>query len=345
MNSSAATTASFSATVSTACAQNANSLVWTFPPSNNQYNYANSNPATGASFGNYVIQMDDWPGGNQTMWINDQNCWGTTTSVTTDNGLPVIAPQVIRGWMYNGTPMMALSTPGTYDWTTKSGMGIQVSALTKAKAHWAVSVPAATYPAARWDALLDVFFHKVPNPNTQAGTNAVGASTYGWNPQVDLMIMHSLVDSGYFKQLCQQNNAQIVTLGGISYVVIVDVGGPFNQANGGHTIMMFARPTALSDPGTTYQWGNLTATHDLNAIIKYWMQTNPLDDSGNPMKYGSSGWSPLKGQPVTSAMIDPSWYLTAVNGDFEVNYAPATGNPTWSTTDFWVAVQNEPDGQ
>jgi len=40
----------------------------------------------------------------------------------------------------------------------------------------------------------------------------------------------------------------------------------------------------------------------------------------------------------------PSWYLSVVNAGFEINNGTAPSDNGWSTTDFWVAVQDEPDG-
>jgi hypothetical protein len=329
---STAVSATFSLVAGSACAQGTSSIAWTVPPSSNDFNYANSNSITKGSFGNYIVAIDDWTSTPLAMWINDQACWGATTTIRKDPLSPGMAPNVTRGWIYNQTAMNLLSDAGTQNWTTKSGMGIQLSALTKARVHWSMSAPTVPYPASRWDALLDIFFHTMQHP-LQDGT--------GWYPEVDLQIIPAMMDSGYYKAVATGNGAQLVTLGGVGYVAIVDAMGPFNQT-GGHTITMFARPTDFSEAGTGFLWGNLSQTHDLFAIITFWMQANPKDDGGTPIHFGSAGWSALKGQAVTTPLLNAAWYLTAVNGDFEINFGD--GTTPWITNDFWVAVQNEPDG-
>jgi len=104
-----------------------------------------------------VVQADNW--GNlpaQVTWANNQDCWGITNSRATDVGayIPVIACH--RGWMESAA-MAALSTPGTNDWTTKSGLGIAVGALTKAKLHWATP---RRRPQFAMGCAEDIYFHK-----------------------------------------------------------------------------------------------------------------------------------------------------------------------------------------
>ncbi len=187
-----------------------------------------------------------------------------------------------------------------------------------------MSVPSAAYPASRWDALMDVFFHTMQLPQQDAT---------GWYPQVDLQIIQSQVDSGYYAAMMASHHAFNITLGGNRYSAVIDTFGPFNQS-GGHTITMFSRPNAWAD-GTGTFWGATSQTHDLQAIINYWLQSHPVDDNGNPIKNGA-------GTTVTAPLLNPAWYLTAVNGDFEIDYGD--GLTPWITNDFWVAVQNEPDG-
>lgn len=319
-----------------ACARSASSLVWAVPPSSNDFNFANKNTTSGVSFGNYIVAIDDWNSVTATEWVNSQACWSATAPTSTTEANTIrFAPNVTRGWIYNATAMNTLSTAGTQDWTTKSGMGIQLSSLTKAKARWAMTIPTTAYPASRWDALMDVFFHTMQLPT----------QTNGWYPEVDMQIIQSQMDSGYYAAIASSNGAQLVTLGGVGYVVIVDVMGSFNQT-GGHTITMFARPTSFSDPTATpsggFLWGGTDITHDLHAIIQFWMQSNPLDDSGAPIHFGNIGWNTAKGQAITSPILQPTWYFTAVNGDFEIDYGD--GVTPWTTTQFWVSVQNEPDG-
>jgi len=322
----------------TACAQNTSSTVFTASPGNVSqiYNFK--------QFGNYTVSFDDWgpDPGTLTTWINGAACWGESTTTNVEKGSISSYSAVSRGWSHNATVLSNLSTsgyPAAPNWTTLSGMGIQVSALTKAHVKWSMSVPTtpnAGNAVSRWDALMDIYFHTVANPASSA-----------WLPQIDLQIMQMLMDapltsqpaarSGYYAYNMEANNPWIKTFSGVTYIGVIDI-AVYNQP-GGHTITMMPLPTMATTPATTgLLWGQPSLVHDVGAIIAWLSSSNPVDDSGSAIKYSN-------GTVVTTPVIAPSLYLTAINAGFEIDFGTAPNNNTWSTTDFWVAVQNEPDGQ
>jgi len=301
---------------SSGCAQNSSS-------------YTTTGAFDSTDFGNYVVNNNNWGGTpNQKLWANDQNCWGVTTSATTEQNSVSSYPSVTRGWSQNGDIMQQLSTAGTQDWTTKSGMGVQVSAITKAQIHWAFTAPT-TVPN-RWLGLMDIYFHSTNSPSyTQ------------FPPVVDLMIDQSIMDqplsdqptatSTFYAATASQDHATVVTLGGVKYVVYIDDSDEVAyHSSGGHTIHLFTAPTTFSD-GTGPSWGTHDGRHDLKAIINYFMQANPKDDSGNALKFAN-------GSTVTSALISSSLYLNAINAGWEIDVGTSFTN-----TAFCVAMQSEPD--
>lgn len=305
------------------CERSLRSFVWSVNDADKSHEFDFASRADDAAFGKYIVAFDNWNGATATMWVNDPRCWGVTAARATEAGTVLFAPSVTRGWIYHATAMNRLSDPGTQNWTTKSGMGLRLSALRHARVHWRVEAPLALYPRTRWDALIDVFVHTMREP-TQAN---------GWFPQVDLQIIQQQMDSGYYAALLATRHGFNVTLGGNRYSVLIDVAGPFNQP-GGHTITLLARPNEWAD-GTGKLWGAAAQTHDLAAILAYFQQARPLDDNGAVVRKGD-------GVAVTAPLLSPDWYLTAVNGDLEIDYGE--GASQWGTRDFWVAVQDEPDG-
>ncbi len=299
-------------------------VIWQAPPESEQFRWKRVAAPGSPGDDHYVVGINDWGHAPATMWVRDATCWGAGTLLRRPGPLPVMAPQVTRGWLYNAEAVPSLSSPGTQDWTVQAGMAVPLSQLTHAKVHWAMKVPQHPFPATRWDALVDIFFHRSKQPDQSTG----------WYPQADLMIIQHQMDSGYFAGELRAHHGFKITVGGVRYVGMVDV-GKFNQP-GGHTITMMARPTDWSDQSGRL-WGQPVLTHDIAAIVHYWMQANPLDEDGRPI-LGASG------TPVVEPLLHPDWYLTAVNGDFEI-YADDSVDPwPWKTTNFWVSVQDEPDG-
>jgi hypothetical protein len=315
-----------------ACARSSSSTV-------NTPGAGNSNIYAWSPFGNYNVSYDDWqPDPGLTQWINSATCWGVTTTTSSENGSINSYSNVSRGWSNNQDLMNTRSTSGS-NWTTLSGMGVQVSALTKAHMKWSMTVPSTPNTndaVSRWDALIDIYLHTTANPAATA-----------WPPQIDLQIMQTLMDqpvsgqaantSGYFALVLSGSHAWQKTIGGVQYAGVIDAFN-YNQP-GGHTITMFPRPTMYTDSATTgLLWGPTSVVQDVGGIIAWLSQSNPTDDSGNPIKDAN-------GNTITAPVIASSLYLTAINAGFEIDFGTAPSNNQWTTTDFWVAMQSEPDGQ
>jgi len=331
-----------------ACAQGASSIVYSYNSTNGQGSYVYSYVNQGV----YNLIFDDWgpQSGTLTQWINGPGCWGESVTNTADLGVPGSSPGVSRGWSNDATILQALSTagsPSAPNWTTLSGLGLAVSAITKVHVKWSMSVP--TVPNAgdtvsRWDALIDIYFHTAaegaPNPPASA-----------WFPHIDLQIMQMLMDSplagqpagqgGYFAYVMSNNHPWIKTIGGVTYIGVIDA-FHYNQP-GGHTITMMPEPTIATNPGTAeLLWGQPSMVHDVGGIIAWLSQQDPTDDSGAPVQVNTSS-GPVPASSLSAPVIPPSIYLSAITSGFEVDFGSA-GNNQWTTTGYWVAVQNEPDG-
>jgi hypothetical protein len=276
-------------------------------------------------FGDYVVNNNNWGGTpGQKIWANSASCWGVTTTATVDVLTPRSYPSVTRGWNQNGAVMQALSTPGTSDWTTKAGMGIPVAKVTKAKIHWSFSAP--TTSGLRWMALQDIYFHTEATP-----------PYVDFPPQVDLLIDQALGDqvvnsTTYYALVAQGAYATTITLGGNEYLIYVDLpGGLYYHQPGGHEVHLFNLPTAFTSGNANPLWGTMNNVKDLTPIIKYLMQSHPVDDAGNPLRNAA-------GAVITSPLITSDLYLTAINSGWEID----TGT-SFTTTGFCVAMQGEPD--
>ncbi len=305
--SSATTTISGGASAS-ACAQNSSS--WT---------------TTGAfdsqAYGNYFVNNNNWGGtSGQKFWSNDENCWGVTTSATRDSGMVSSYPSVTRGWSQNATIMQQ---QGGNSWTVQSGMGIPVSQLTKAKVHWSFDAPT---QGVRWLGLMDNYFHKTSSP-----------SPTQFPPVVDLMVDQSIADqvvndSSYYALVAVQDHGTTITVSGVQYVMYIDDSdeNAYHSA-GGHTIHLFRTPSAFTSNTPLALWGTNDGVTDLAGIVKFFMQSNPVDDKGQPLKTSS-------GATVTSPLITSDLYLNSINAGWEID----TGTE-FTNTGFCVAMQNEPD--
>ncbi|HEX4267546.1 MAG TPA: Calx-beta domain-containing protein [Steroidobacteraceae bacterium] len=272
-------------------------------------------------YGNYVVSNNNWGGTpGQKFWANSANCWGVTTTATQDTGSPGSYPDVTRGWSDNGAVMQQQSDSGTNDWTTKSGMGISVTALTQATAHWAFTAPTSS---ARWMGLMDIYFHQTNSPSyTQ------------FPPYTDLMIDQAMMDqvfdgTTYYAATAQQDHATTVTLGGVQFLIYIDDPSEAAFHNGGHTIHLFELPTADTSNNANPVWGSQNSRINIKAIIDYLRESNPVGDNGKPLENAS-------GKVVTSPLISANLYLNAVNAGWEIIY----GTP-FSNTSFCLAMQNE----
>jgi hypothetical protein len=312
------------------CARGSVSTVWT-----SQGGGGDAFSASGA-IGHYFLRMNNWNWSNivnpasqtVTMWWNGPACWGFDTTETADSGNVGGYPGVIRGWTNDSGIMTALGRGNGASWTQSSGMGIQVFALTKCHVAWSIAAPT-VYGSSRYDALLDVYFHAIPNPSGSDTKLAFAIDIY----QVTL-------DGGgnyYQNSVLGGGSYFLKTIGGVQYAGIYD-DPAFNASDGAtSSCVLFCRPTSATDSAHNPNlWGKMSAVHDLGAIIAWLNQTSPLDDSGTPIKHYGTGAT------VTSPPIASSIYLTSINAGFEVQFA-GTANP-FTTEQFWVAVQNEADG-
>lgn len=299
--------------------------VGTANASGNSYDVFNfGNQFVYQTFGNYALSLDDFgpQAGGLTLWVNDQTCWGVTgVTVNTEQGGIGCYPAVSRGFAQEIVNDLGPS------YTTSVGMGIQLSALTKC--HIGVnlkqvpSVPALS----RWDYLIDNYLFTVAEPAAAA-----------YPPQIDISIFQTCMDNGFYGSSYSSLNGFEITIAGVQYAAIVDwsAGSGFHQP-GGHYILLFCRPTGPTDGlATNSLWGQLNLVHDLGAIMTYFSQSNPLDDSGHPIKNAA-------GTTITSPLITSSLFINAVNAGPEIDFT-ASSTDSWITQDFWVAMQSEPDG-
>lgn len=277
-------------------------------------------------FGNYLITSDNFNGTpGQTTWASSEACWGAVTTATKERGGIGSYPHIVRGWVNSGGDMSALSSPGTVDWTRRSGMGLSVQSLRKARVHWKFTAP--VVPGARWMALIDVYFHGTPTPDASQ-----------FPPVTDLMIDQSLMDQDvgqqtFYEAVASRSHAFVVTLGGLTYLGYVDQAGEsaFHRP-GGHTLHLFQTPTAYTRDAAL-NWGDTGATTDIAEIVRYFLQPDPRDSAGQPIHFAD-------GTIVSSPLITPDLFLNAINAGWEIDVGTQ-----FRTTDFWVAVQDEPDGR
>jgi hypothetical protein len=291
----------------------------------NSTSYTTTGAYDSMQYGNYFVNNNNWGGtAGQKFWSNSKDCWGVTTTQTQDIQNITSYPSVTRGWSQNATAMQQASTAGTNDWTTKSGMGIAVTALTKAKIHWAFTAP--TTSGIRWLGLQDIYFHKTNNPDPSE-----------FPPFVDLMLDQAIADqvlgsTTYYAAEASASHGSTVTIGGNQYLVFIDDPDEAGyHQSGGHNIHLFNLPTAFTSNNALAVWGSMDADNDLGAIVKYFMQSNPKDDAGKPLLNAS-------GQTITSPLIASNLYLNAINSGWEID-----NGTVFTNTAFCVSLQNEAD--
>ncbi len=274
------------------------------------------------AYGNYFVNNNNWGGTpGQQFWSNDENCWGVTTSATSDRSAIGSYPSVTRGWSQNATIMQQ---QGGNSWTVKSGMGVPVSQLTKAKVHWSFKAP--TSSGIRWLGLMDNYFHSTNSPSPSQ-----------FPPVVDLMVDQSIADqvvnsSTYYALVAQQDHGSTVTISGVQYVVYID--DPDESAyhsSGGHTIHLFRTPSAFTTNTPLAIWGTNDVVTDLAAIVKFFMQSSPKGDNGQVLKTAS-------GSTVSSPLISSGLYFNAINAGWEID-----DGTSFTNTGFCVAMQSEAD--
>lgn len=182
-------------------------------------------PITASNNAIYYARMNAWNSGaagfrNQKTWARNEHDWGVTSNHVNDGQVKSYS-SVVRGW----------ASGDGFNGIANSGLGIQVSALTKARLRWAFNAPSdyggVVGPNAtnRFTALWDTYFHTMANPS---GNDI---------PHTSLMINQYVVDGdGYYGGLAQRG--QSVTLGGQQWQMHV-----FQSSwASGNTIELFPGP-------------------------------------------------------------------------------------------------------
>ena len=183
--------------------------------------------------------------GTLTLWAVDSRCWGVdaTSQDTVNPGTVKSYPDMARGWV--------VGTAGFQN--PNSGLPIQVSALTKAKLRWKMSVSGTPV---RHYALWDIYFHESATPGR------------GTAP-VNLMIKQRVVDPDHYEQDTESGGETAVThtFSGITFRE--------NKATGlksGSRIVieLFATPVSGSDMGID------DMTLDLKEVVDYYVKDGSI---------------------------------------------------------------------
>ena len=187
--------------------------------------FSKSSTITASNGAVYYIRMNAWNSGAsgfryQKSWANNEHDWGVIANHVNDGQVKSYS-SVVRGW----------ASGEGFNGITNSGLGIQISALTKVHLRWAFNAPTdyggltGTGATNRVNVLWDTYFHTMPNPT---GSDL---------PHTSLMINQYDVDGdGYYGGLAQQG--QVVTLGGRQWRMYV---GQSSWASG-NTIQLFPGP-------------------------------------------------------------------------------------------------------
>lgn len=173
----------------------------------------------------YYARMNAWNAGTggfryQRTWANNERDWGVTSTHMNDGQVKSYS-SVVRGWAWGEG----------FNGINNSGLGIQISALTKARMRWAFLAPndyggaVGANATNRVNVLWDTYFHTSSNP----GPNDL--------PHTSVMINQYDVDGdGYYGGLAQQGTT--VTLGGRQWRMYV-----FQSSwASGNTIELFPGP-------------------------------------------------------------------------------------------------------
>jgi hypothetical protein len=155
--------------------------------------------------------------------------------------------------------------------------------------------------------------------------------------------------STYYAYVASENYSSVKTLGGVKYLIYIDMGTDVINGSGtrettgergyhqygGHVIHLFQLPTQYTDPLAASSprtfWGALDGRHDLKAIIDFFRQSNPTDDSGNALKNAA-------GTVITTPLITNDLYLTSAQAGWEI-----VSGTSFTNSAFCIAMQNESD--
>ena len=341
----------------------------------------------GKCYGNYAVQPNVYgawgtmPANiNFSMWSNSESCWGfnvSAPSVNFANPYYWNAPVVTRGFSQGSNTLLTsaggikvsnLNTTYAANSSHCPNSGNAGSVCTK----WSMSVPGVTPGSAAntttdtytsWDAMIDIYFHDVAKPA------AAQLTTF------DLQIYQMIMDEYYSGNpawatyIFGSGKYTTKTIGGIKYLVSVNMGDPGSEGNGWvgrggafNCISLVPLPTfpTTAGGGGSFLWGQASAVHDVGGIMSWISQvetrvspsgvtkTGIFDDSGNLL------YDNVRKADVTSPLLDPSHYLTGLNPGFEVILArdsslehPALtfpNNTKFTTTNLWIALPGEPVG-
>jgi Divergent InlB B-repeat domain len=325
----------------------------------------------GKCYGSYAVQVNAYAAPpadtNFSMWSNSASCWGFNVAEPTNPNYTFWnSPLVTRGFSFgvNGllTPAGGMLVANLNSLYAKTAEPCPISGSSGSVcAKWSMSVPGVAAQSAintaarsdtKWDALLDIYFHATAKPSVQQ------------NASFDLQIYQMVMDFSVGGTPNWATNIigthTIKTIGATSYLVSVNMGNPGTEGsnwvgNGGtyNSISMFPLPTYPSSTASgaagSYLWGQASMVHDVGGIIAWLSQTQTIngvsgifDDAGHLL------YDNVRRVNVTSALLNPSFYLTGLNPGYEVITATPSSsypnNTVFTTTDFWVALPGETIG-
>jgi hypothetical protein len=328
---------------------------------------------TGICHGDYAVQVNAYgtppANTNFAMWSQNSGCWGVrVTEPANPKFVYWNAPIVTRGFSFGysapltpagGIPVSSLNAQYANAKTPCPAQGKSDSVCVK----WSMEVPGISSKSAvntakstltNWDAMIDVYFHAVPNP--APGNSAT------FDLQIYQMLMDWQAGNGPNWATNMLRRYSTKTIGGVKYLVTVNTQNPGTEGSnwvgfGGklNVVSLFALPTlptTKTEGGAgSYLWGTPSALHDVGGIIAWLSQTQTIsgvtsifDDAGKPL------FDNARGSTVAEPLISPAYYLTGLNTGFEVIQANATdpnhvNNAEYKTTNYWVALPGESVGK
>lgn len=219
-------------------------------------------------FGGSFLRKNFWNAratgsGTLSLWAVDSRCWGidATSEDTVNPGTVKSYPDMARGWV--------VGTAGFQN--PNSGLPIQVSALTKAKIRWKMTV---TGSPLRQYALWDIYFHESAMPGR------------GTAP-VNLMIKQRVVDPDHYEQDTESGGDAAVTqnFSGITFRENKNTG---LKSGSRIVVELFATPVSGSDMGVD------DMTLDLKEVIDHYVQDGSIL-STDYLTSIQAGWEVVSG--------------------------------------------------
>jgi hypothetical protein len=274
------------------------------------YNIAGTNYTTGSQYNQvlygtapqqYSVNIDAFGAPAAILaWSNNYNCWGCYYGNSYGgNGYYVNGigagnvwgyPSVSRGYVGGGS-----GTTSATGYTTSVGMGIELSAMTKAKVHVSIQTYPSTANNGKWDFLMDNYWYTVADPATLGGS-------FTQNIQVDMQVYPAMLDAtGYgFGYQASSHNPSTITISGNTYDCVIsskgtaDWGNGFANTTNGYCVSFYLHPTNIAAGGATppgpQLFGAASSTHDLYAMAT-WLSglTSSSRDNNNNMILNASG--------------------------------------------------------